>query len=175
MCTDSVCAEVVPPAIGDECRFDDQCGDDLICSDDACARPLAKGLRCERNKQCEGFPETSGCADDTKKCTFVGEDVPLNGRCFTFKNCDNPNNDVGCYRDDEAGFDTCQLNRDVFGARCRADDQCFEGEICANRFCQKLGDEGQTCSEDRECLAPLNCREGVCASIFELGESCEGN
>ena len=60
--------------------------------------------------------------------------MQLNEKCFVFLNCEEGatrQEPVGCYFDNDAGYNTCQLDRDIFGQFCRFDRDCFDDEICS--------------------------------------------
>ena len=180
-------------AAGASCEFDEQCADELICSEaGSCVKPAGLG------EDCQG--------DSAPDCGFglfcLGEDEEGNpGTCRDVDEAFSAQEGASC------GFDTTlcasglscvvdsvDMTGAVFvcaakvasGATCKVGipEQCPTGEYCdadvnMGQFegtCMALAGNGEACTvsafSEGACGPNLRCDGGTCRPLQQLGESC---
>lgn len=148
-CKDGFCADpCVVASVGDPCPWDTSCQEFLNCTDGVCTEGIGE----------DGF------------CIVQAEGLYLN--CAKGLLC-RPVDLV----DPDANW-TCQTTSPYpsKGEPCGPDGECEYGEehiICINGLCQPERQDGETCTNDNDCMNNHPC-DSICHTYPKQGELCEG-
>ena len=141
----------------------------------ACVIPngtLAVGAGCGNDAQCNtGFCQVSTVASACGKCAAV---VTVGQPCVI--GTDHCATNSGCVASGTPGAGTCTANTTVdIGSTCdNGALKCKPGARCdgTSKTCVALASGGASCTFADQCVNPLACAAGTCATGKKSGESC---
>jgi len=154
----------------EECRYDDDCEDNLFCSSDYECVECETYVDCDTGQDCDEDNEcfNAQSCDDTEDCDNDDAEC-IGGYCIGgFPQCDS---DSEC-EDEDGNEDYC--SEDNVCVECRINSHCETGYECDDGECVRIGDE---CDSDRECGDGEYCNnDGICvkegASCTDAGYYC---
>lgn len=164
------------PVVGDACTKHDDCGESLVCVEQACSERLVTGSRCRDDAACvSGLCHERVCSEYKELDEPCGTGAVCKDDLWCGKNgvcqplpqpgevCDAK---VGCAGGADCIGEMCYMEDLTDGAECNMYYHCAPGWYCHDHLerCVIYGHKGDACSDYHLCDSNTVCLNGVCTT-----------